>query len=109
MARKPTDTIYLQLRISEGLRRRLEREANKLKRSMNAEIIHRLDASFEQPMLTVLMENAVMGALIKYHAKPEGPTPPPPPSSRKGILGLLEPEPKSKDADEEPANGEGKS
>jgi hypothetical protein len=70
LARKPTDTVYLQLRISEGLRRRLEREAAKHKRSMNTEIIHRLDASFEQPMLTELMENAVMSALRKYHAAP---------------------------------------
>ena len=36
-------------RIPEGLRRRLEREAKWYRRSMNAEIIHRLQESFDLP------------------------------------------------------------
>ena len=48
MARKRTDTIKLQLRLSERLRRRIERAAAALECSMNAEIIKRLEQSFEQ-------------------------------------------------------------
>ena len=36
-------------RIPEGLRRRLERQARWLRRSMNAEIVHRLQESFDIP------------------------------------------------------------
>jgi Arc-like DNA binding domain len=36
-------------RIPEGLRRRLEREARWHRRSMNAEIVHRLQESFDIP------------------------------------------------------------
>jgi hypothetical protein len=46
MPRKLTDTVQLKLRFDEKLRRRLEREANQNKRSMNAEIIDRLEKSF---------------------------------------------------------------
>jgi hypothetical protein len=46
MARKPTDAVQLKLRFSEALRRRLEREAARNHRSMNTEIIHRLEDSF---------------------------------------------------------------
>jgi Arc-like DNA binding domain len=35
-------------RIPEGLRRRLEREAELNRRSMNAEIVHRLEESFQR-------------------------------------------------------------
>jgi hypothetical protein len=42
MARKPTDTVQLKLRFPEVMRRRLEREAKRNNRSMNTEIIHRL-------------------------------------------------------------------
>jgi hypothetical protein len=48
MVRKPTDTVQLKLRFSEALRRRLEREAARNNRSMNTEIIHRLEESFRQ-------------------------------------------------------------
>ena len=48
MARKLTDTVKLQVRLSERLRRRLERAAAALECSMNAEIIKRLEQSFEQ-------------------------------------------------------------
>jgi hypothetical protein len=42
MARKPTDPVQLKLRFQEGLRRRLDREARRNGRSLNSEIIHRL-------------------------------------------------------------------
>jgi len=43
--RKLTDQVRLKLRLSEALRRRLVREANRHKRSLNTEIIERLDQS----------------------------------------------------------------
>jgi hypothetical protein len=46
MARKLTDTVHLRLRFDERLRRHLEQEAARNKRSMNAEIIDRLEKSF---------------------------------------------------------------
>jgi hypothetical protein len=46
MARKRTDVVKLQLRLLEGLRRRLEHVAADNKHSMNTEIIERLEASF---------------------------------------------------------------
>jgi len=45
MARKPTDEVQLKLRFSEALRRRHERVAARNNRSMNTEIIHRLEES----------------------------------------------------------------
>jgi hypothetical protein len=42
MARKTTDPVQLKLRFQEGLRRRLDREAKRNGRSLNSEIIHRL-------------------------------------------------------------------
>lgn len=48
MARKPTDTVQLKLRFSEALRRRLEREAARQDRSLNSEIISRVEQSFQK-------------------------------------------------------------
>lgn len=48
MARKPTDMVQLKLRFSETLRRRLERAAARNNRSMNTEIIHRLEESLAE-------------------------------------------------------------
>ena len=45
MARKLSDTVKLQLRLSEALRRRLERAAKAGDQSMNTEIVHRLEES----------------------------------------------------------------
>ena len=47
MALKPTDLRPVMTRIPEGLRRKLEREAGRNDRSMNAEIIGRLEESFQ--------------------------------------------------------------
>jgi hypothetical protein len=48
VTRKPTDLVQLKLRFDERLRKRIERAANHNECSMNAEIIKRLEQSFEQ-------------------------------------------------------------
>jgi hypothetical protein len=48
MARRPADEVQLKLRFRERLRQRLERAASKNSRSMNAEIVHRLEESFTE-------------------------------------------------------------
>jgi Arc-like DNA binding domain len=48
MPRKSTDTIKLQLRLPERLRRRLEKAAETHEWSMNFEIVSRLEASFRR-------------------------------------------------------------
>ena len=58
MVRKPTELRPLMVRIPESLRRKLEREAAKQDRSMNAEIIQRLDQSFLIPALEIATANA---------------------------------------------------
>jgi hypothetical protein len=60
LARKLTEMVQLKLRFDERLRRRLEQEARKRGRSMNTEIIHRLERSFEwdawrEERLTLIM------------------------------------------------------
>lgn len=46
MNRKPSDPVKTNLRFTEALRSRLEKAATKNNRSMNEEIIRRLEASF---------------------------------------------------------------
>ena len=48
MVRKSQELRPVMTRLPEGLRRRLEREAKQNGRSMNAEIIHRLEQTFRQ-------------------------------------------------------------
>jgi Arc-like DNA binding domain len=43
--RNPTATVHLNLRLSEGLRRRLAREARRRKCSLNTEVVARLEQS----------------------------------------------------------------
>jgi hypothetical protein len=62
MARKPTDTVTLSLRIREELRRQLEREAKRQERSLNAEIIHRLEQSFRKSDDAELTADALRAA-----------------------------------------------
>jgi hypothetical protein len=59
MARKPTDTVALTLRIREELRRRLQREADKDDVSLNWEIIRRLEGSFEARRALDVAEKAL--------------------------------------------------
>ena len=48
MVRKSQELRPVMTRIPEGLRRRLERDAEQNRRSMNAEIVARLEASFRR-------------------------------------------------------------
>jgi hypothetical protein len=48
MARKPTDTTQLKVRLSEALRRQMEDAAARNGRSMNAEIVARLQSSVQK-------------------------------------------------------------
>ena len=48
MVRKQSDTVHLKLRFSEKLRLRIEVAADRNQRSMNSEIVHRLEQSFEK-------------------------------------------------------------
>jgi phosphoglycolate phosphatase-like HAD superfamily hydrolase len=47
MVRKPTEYVQFKLRVREGLRRNLEREAKKKAQSANNEAVERLEKSFE--------------------------------------------------------------
>jgi hypothetical protein len=51
VARKLTDTVKLQVRLSERLRRRLEQAAKHQDWSMNTEIVGRLDSSLQRDEL----------------------------------------------------------
>jgi len=55
--RKRTDVVKLQLRIREGLRGRLESAAKNQERSLNSEIVARLEESFRRGELASLTEN----------------------------------------------------
>ncbi len=45
MAEKAGDVVQVNLRLPQGLRRKLAAEARRNKRSLNAEIVHRLQSS----------------------------------------------------------------
>jgi Arc-like DNA binding dprotein len=71
MARKQTDTVQLKLRFPERLRRRIEAAAERNERSLNGEIVHRLELSFEKDDRVQLVEttaNAVAATMSKQHA-----------------------------------------
>jgi hypothetical protein len=54
MPRKPSETVQVNLRIKEGLRRRLERESKKRGVSLNYEMTSRIEQSFEQANLRTI-------------------------------------------------------
>jgi hypothetical protein len=54
--RKPTDTAHINLRIRERLRAKLAAEAERNRVSMNAEILRRLEESFETKDLATIAE-----------------------------------------------------
>jgi hypothetical protein len=62
VARKPTDTVKLQLRLTERLRRLLTQAAKDQKRSLNAEILHRLDETFLRQNFSALMREHIDNA-----------------------------------------------
>ena len=63
MARKPTDTAHLNLRYPEALRRRLERAAKNSSRSLNSEIVERLEQSFRREDFEKLQDAMTWGML----------------------------------------------
>jgi Arc-like DNA binding domain len=89
--RKPTDTAHLNLRYPEGLRRRLERAGKSKGRSLNSEIVHRLEQSFRredfEPLQDVITEGMlkVIGAVSDVVRRM-------PPSAPGGLFDLLTPE-----------------
>src|SRR5262245_23923615 len=91
MVRTSRQLRPVMTRIPEGLRRKLEREAEQNGRSMNAEIIHRLESSFqrETEQLFAKALDAVRGDVQKIKQQVEGLTAPPP----TGLLDLLNPPP----------------
>jgi hypothetical protein len=54
MPRKPTETVQVNLRVKEALRRRLAAAAAKREVSLNYEMTSRLEASFENTALRSL-------------------------------------------------------
>jgi hypothetical protein len=58
MVRKSQELRPVMTRIPEGLRSKLAREGKKNGRSMNAEIIYRLEQSFKQEDITKTIEEA---------------------------------------------------
>ena len=64
MARKLTDTVKLQVRLSERLRRHLEQAAKHNRWSMNTEIVDRLDVSFQRENQEQMIRRAVQEGLI---------------------------------------------
>jgi hypothetical protein len=67
MARKPSETVQVNLRLKESMRRRLEHEAAKHGISLNGEMNARIAASFEQNSLRQLDEIAdKMGEVQRY-------------------------------------------
>ena len=57
MQRKLTDQVQLKLRFDEKLRRKLERVAERNDRSMNAEIVHRLERSLQDEEILTEIRN----------------------------------------------------
>ena len=76
MARKPSDIVQLKLRFEEKLRRRLQADAAKNERSLNAEIIDRLERSYSTPNLAQMTATAVVEELriagVVSPKKPKG-------------------------------------
>jgi Arc-like DNA binding domain len=79
MARKPTDTIKLNLRFPEALRRQLEREAKARGQSLNTEIVERLYRSLRQDdkqtdiiaqyLFSALQDEGVLGRILEMAAE----------------------------------------
>lgn len=65
MAKKLSDTVHLKLRFPEALRRRLAKAAKQNSRSMNTEIIHRLNSSLEQESPKLLATVSKYGPLVE--------------------------------------------
>jgi hypothetical protein len=69
MARKPTDTVQIKVRIREATRQRIEREAKRRRVPVNGEMAHRLEQSFDQDALRDL--DAAAGSITVSCARLE--------------------------------------
>jgi hypothetical protein len=66
MARKPTDTVTLSLRIREVLRRQLSQAAKSERHSMNAEIVDRLEKSFLAGNFLALLKEDIGKQVLEH-------------------------------------------
>jgi hypothetical protein len=72
VARKETKLRPVMVRLPEGLRGRLARKAERNARSMNGEIIHRLEGSFEREDRAQLIETTATAVAAKVRTEPRG-------------------------------------
>ena len=73
MARRKSGLVQVKLRITEDLKRRLDREAKKrLDGSLSAEIAYRLEQSFDAPALKKAVATAVVEELKIAGLTPTG-------------------------------------
>ena len=88
MAWKPTDTVHLNLRYPEALRRRLERAANNSRRSLNTEIVERLEQSFRREDFEKA-QDAINEGMVKVIGVVTAVVRQMPPSAPRELLNLL--------------------
>lgn len=69
MARKPTDIVPLMLRLREDLRRRLDNDARRNHRSLNAEVLARLEASYAKENLGKVIKQTADTVARSAHVK----------------------------------------
>lgn len=72
MARKSSDTIKLNLRFTEALRRKLERVAERNDQSINSEIVARLEASFHAEEIRETIRSEMSRFYGRTIKNPEG-------------------------------------
>jgi hypothetical protein len=66
MARKPAETVKVQVRIREKLRKTLDDEAKKTGISLNREIERRLEKSLRDEGLTLLINTTAKATAVAY-------------------------------------------
>jgi hypothetical protein len=72
MARKPSDVVQVKFRLPERLRRLIEVEAKKNKRTQAQEMVLRLERSFVDQGIEAVIEQTVLrmeGALLQQEEK----------------------------------------
>ena len=72
MTRNQSETVQLKLRFPERLRLRIESAANRNQRSMNAEIIDRLEQSFQRHDQARIAEAAATAVIDKFVVVSDG-------------------------------------
>jgi hypothetical protein len=71
MTRKPADLVPLLLRLREDLRHRLEQAAGRNQRSLNAEVAHRLEQSFQSELVAKTVADTVKATAADIFSKLE--------------------------------------